>query len=129
MAEAGGRGTAALAVRVARVPGGRRALARDLSRLAAWVATRHARDVELSFAVVDDAEMAALHERYAGEPGPTDVLSFPLVDEPVLVGEVAFDSTGKPRLICSPAISIPILQIRNLGVTFVSPHQLWSLTR
>ncbi len=38
---------------------------------------------ELSVSFVDEAEMAELHERYLGEPGPTDVLAFPLdeVDE------------------------------------------------
>ena len=33
---------------------------------------------ELSVSFVDDDEMADLHVRYMGEPGPTDVLSFPL---------------------------------------------------
>lgn len=31
---------------------------------------------ELGIKIVDDREMAALHLRYMGEPGPTDVLSF-----------------------------------------------------
>lgn len=34
--------------------------------------------VELSVSFVADDEMADLHGRYLGEPGPTDVLSFPL---------------------------------------------------
>ena len=34
--------------------------------------------VELSVSFVADDEMADLHVRYLGEPGPTDVLSFPL---------------------------------------------------
>jgi probable rRNA maturation factor len=33
---------------------------------------------ELSVSFVDDDEMSALHQRYMDEPGPTDVLSFPL---------------------------------------------------
>lgn len=33
---------------------------------------------ELSVSFVTEAEMAELHERYLGEPGPTDVLAFPL---------------------------------------------------
>lgn len=33
---------------------------------------------ELSVSLVTEAEMAELHERYLGEPGPTDVLAFPL---------------------------------------------------
>jgi len=36
--------------------------------------------VELSVSFVDDDEMADLHLRYMDEPGPTDVLSFPLDD-------------------------------------------------
>lgn len=35
-------------------------------------------EVELSLSFVPEDEIAALHERYLGEPGPTDVLSFPL---------------------------------------------------
>ena len=36
---------------------------------------------ELSLSFVTEAEIADLHERYMGEPGPTDVLSFPLDEE------------------------------------------------
>jgi probable rRNA maturation factor len=39
------------------------------------------RTVELSVSFVDDAEIEELHVRYMDEPGPTDVLSFPLDDE------------------------------------------------
>jgi len=39
------------------------------------------REVELSLSFVDDAEMEELHLRYLDEPGPTDVLSFPLDGE------------------------------------------------
>ena len=35
---------------------------------------------ELSLSFVTDAEIADLHERFLDEPGPTDVLSFPLED-------------------------------------------------
>jgi probable rRNA maturation factor len=38
------------------------------------------RDVELSVSVVEEAEIEDLHVRYMDEPGPTDVLSFPLDD-------------------------------------------------
>lgn len=37
-------------------------------------------NAELSISFVTQEEMAGLHERYVGEPGPTDVLSFPLED-------------------------------------------------
>ena len=33
---------------------------------------------ELSVLLVDEATMAAYHEKFMGEPGPTDVLSFPM---------------------------------------------------
>ena len=35
---------------------------------------------ELSLSFVEDTEIADLHERFMDEPGPTDVLSFPLDD-------------------------------------------------
>jgi len=39
------------------------------------------REVELSISLVGEAEIEELHVRYMDEPGPTDVLSFPLEDE------------------------------------------------
>jgi probable rRNA maturation factor len=33
---------------------------------------------ELSIVIVDEAAMTELHERWMGEPGPTDVLAFPM---------------------------------------------------
>lgn len=44
-------------------------------------------DVELSLSFVGEEEMADLHVRYLDEPGPTDVLSFPM-DEDGLLGDV-----------------------------------------
>jgi probable rRNA maturation factor len=35
-------------------------------------------DAELSLSLVTEDEITELHERYLSEPGPTDVLSFPL---------------------------------------------------
>ncbi len=35
-------------------------------------------DSELSVRLVDEAEMTRLHERWMDEPGPTDVLAFPM---------------------------------------------------
>ena len=40
-----------------------------------------ARRSELSLSFVTDDEIAELHERYMDEPGPTDVLSFPLDED------------------------------------------------
>ncbi|HML52074.1 MAG TPA: rRNA maturation RNase YbeY [Propionicimonas sp.] len=49
-------------------------------------------EAELSVLLVDEDTMSAYHEKFMGEPGPTDVLSFPMDelrspdpdDEPVL---------------------------------------------
>lgn len=53
---------------------------------------------ELSLVLVDEAAMTLLHERWMDEPGPTDVLSFPMDElrppheqdeaEPGLLGDV-----------------------------------------
>ncbi len=55
---------------------------------------------ELSVLLVDVAAMTALHERWMGEPGPTDVMAFPMDElgsprddeddepEPTLLGDV-----------------------------------------
>lgn len=45
------------------------------------------KDTELSVSLVTPDEMSDLHQRYLGEPGPTDVLSFPM-DENRLLGDV-----------------------------------------
>jgi len=42
---------------------------------------------ELSLSFVEEDEMSELHERYLGEPGPTDVLAF-AQDDPDLLGDV-----------------------------------------
>jgi probable rRNA maturation factor len=38
-------------------------------------------ELELSVALVDDHTLAELHDRYLGDPAPTDVMSFDLSDE------------------------------------------------
>ena len=50
---------------------------------------------EISVALVDVSEMSALHERWMGESGPTDMLSFPMDEltphaaEPGVLGDIA----------------------------------------
>ena len=39
-------------------------------------------DAEVSLLFVDERTIADLHQRFMGKPGPTDVLSFPIDDEP-----------------------------------------------
>ncbi len=43
---------------------------------------------EVSVMFVDEATITELHERFLGKEGPTDVLSFPLEDEPLVSGRV-----------------------------------------
>ena len=43
-------------------------------------------DVEVSLLFVDEPTIAELHERFLGEVGPTDVLAFPIDEEPELGG-------------------------------------------
>ena len=57
----------------------------------------------LSVRIVDDAEMSALHVRFMGEPGPTDVLSFPAGDpEAWLLGDIALDWEAIARQAAGP---------------------------
>ena len=45
---------------------------------------------QLSILLTDDRRMAELHERWMGEKGPTDVMSFPMEDaaQPHLLGDI-----------------------------------------
>lgn len=45
-------------------------------------------DGELSLTFVDEAAIAVLNEQYLGHGGPTDVLSFPIEDDPAEAGEL-----------------------------------------
>ena len=89
--------SAALAVEVARVPGGRRRLARDLRRLTAYAAKLSGLGVAISFAVIDDAQMQEINQRSLGHDYPTDVLSFPMAGEPGVRGEVLISADTARR--------------------------------
>ena len=58
------------------------------------------REVELSLSFIGDAEMEELHVRYLDEPGPTDVLSFPLDGE----DERGFRVLGD--VVIAPAVAV-----------------------
>ncbi|SDQ04693.1 rRNA maturation RNase YbeY [Quadrisphaera sp. DSM 44207] len=70
---------------------------RALADCARWVLDemRVHPQAELSLLVVDPAAMSALHEQWMDEPGPTDVLSFPM-DELRPGGD---DATSPPGLL------------------------------
>jgi len=50
----------------------------------------------LSILLTDDRRMRKLHEKWMGEKGPTDVLSFPMED-PKILGDVAICVTMAAR--------------------------------
>jgi len=89
--------TATLTVDGTRAPGGRRQLAADLQRLATLAARRAGRDVELSFAVVNDDRMRAVNRDMLGHDYATDVLSFPMDEAPVLRGDVLLSADTARR--------------------------------
>lgn len=54
------------------------------------------REQVLSVLITDDRQMAALHERWKGEEGPTDVLSFPMEEQGIL-GDVVISAETAAR--------------------------------
>ena len=55
---------------------------------------------ELSVVLVDTATMADLHQRWLGEPGPTDVLSFPMDElRPPPPGSDRADRADEPGVV------------------------------
>ena len=86
-----------ISVHDTRVPGGRRRLARDLRRLGAHAAAKTGGPVELSFAILGDEQMQAVNRDTLGHDYPTDVLSFPMASDPVLMGEVLLSADTARR--------------------------------
>jgi probable rRNA maturation factor len=76
--------------------------ARELEDLArSTLVSEGAGDRELSVSLVTREEMSDLHERYLGEAGPTDVLSFSqdddgLLGDVVICPSVAAEQSGDP---------------------------------
>ena len=60
---------------------------------------------ELSILLVDEAAMAELHQRFMDQPGPTDVMSFPMDElRPGLVNEEPEEGVLGDLVLC-PAIA------------------------
>ena len=75
-------------------------------------------DVEVSLLFVDEATIAELHERFLGTSGPTDVLAFPIDDEPVSGGRSPDEGgTGPGGPLASEDEALPVL----LGDVVVCP--------
>lgn len=78
-------------------------------------------EVEVSLLFVDEQSMAALNEQFLGRPGPTDVLAFPIEDEP-LPGGRSPDSGGsgpgadaeeEPLTLLGDVVICPVVAARN----------------
>ncbi len=93
--------------------------------LARWVALAEAvlldegvrRTAELSLLFVDAAAMAELNERHMGKDGPTDVLAFPIDEEPLEAGRWPDNGTTGPDRPPEDADDVPML----LGDVVVCP--------
>ena len=55
-------------------------------------------DIEVSLLFVDEPTIAELHERFLGKEGPTDVLAFPIDEEPDRERPVARRGGHRARL-------------------------------
>ena len=86
----------------------RRSLARRLRRVAQRVGVAAEVFAALSVRIVDDVEMTRLHEEHLGEPGTTDVMSFPAAEidgeGPELLGDVVvcWDAVRRQARSASP---------------------------
>jgi len=61
----------------------------ELRRIACAALSHGGRaEQELSLVLLDDAALCELHERYLGDPSPTDVISFDLGEDGGPIGEV-----------------------------------------
>ena len=75
-------------------------------------------DVEVSLLFVDEPTIAELHVRFLGEEGPTDVLAFPIDEEPELGGRSPDEGgTGPGGGLPSDESDVPTL----LGDVVVCP--------
>jgi len=64
-------------------------------------------DVEVSLIFADEAAIAELNSRFMGKSGPTDVLSFPIDDEPAPSGRVPDSGGTGPG--DPPELAMPVL--------------------
>ena len=88
-----------------------------LAELARAVLTaENVTDAEVSLSFVDDAEIEDLHVRYMDEPGPTDVLSFPLDDRDEAGARVLGDVVLAPGVAARNNPDDPAAELRLLVV-------------
>ena len=86
-------------------------------------------DVEVSLLFVDEPAIAALNEQFLGREGVTDVLAFPIEDEPVLSGrspDVGGTGPGseagdEPLTLLGDVVICPAVASRNAADHGVGP--------
>jgi probable rRNA maturation factor len=77
--------------------------------------------VEVSLLFVDESAIAALNEQFLGRQGPTDVLAFPLEDDPVPSGRSpdlggtgpGSDPESEPLVLLGDVVVCPAVAVRN----------------
>jgi probable rRNA maturation factor len=75
-------------------------------------------DIEVSVLFVDEPTIAELHERFLGQPGPTDVLAFPIDEQPERGGRSPDEGgTGPGGSLPSDDDDVPLI----LGDVVVCP--------
>ncbi|MHB8680514.1 MAG: rRNA maturation RNase YbeY [Acidimicrobiales bacterium] len=75
-------------------------------------------DIEVSLLFVDEPTIAELHERFLGKSGPTDVLAFPIDEEPAAGGRSPDEGgTGPGGPVASEEDEVPVI----LGDVVVCP--------
>ena len=78
-------------------------------------------DAEVSLLFVDESAIAALNEQFLGREGPTDVLAFPIEDEPFPGGRwpdlggtgPGSDGEEEPPLLLGDVVVCPAVAARN----------------
>lgn len=84
--------------------------------------------VEVSLLFVDEESISALNERFLSRPGPTDVLAFPIEDEPGPSGRSpdlggtgpGSDVVGEPLLLLGDVVICPSVAAANAVVNEVA---------
>jgi len=66
-------------------------------------------DAELSMLFVDEAAMTDLNKRFVGKDGPTDVLAFPIDEEPSEGGRSPDSGGTGPGFLAPEAADLPLL--------------------
>ena len=87
----------------------------------ALVASHVRGDAELSVLFVDEEAITALNERFLGHEGPTDVLSFPIEDDPAPSGRAPDGGGSGPGWEPVDEDDLPTL----LGDVVICPDVAW----